>query len=340
MKILIVKLTSFGDVIHTFPAISDLRSQRPDIQIDWLVEDSFAPFVALHPAVSTIHPASFRRLRSPPSRWARIPMEAIRLGRALRAARYDYVVDMQGLLKSAIPALLAGRGVAGYDADSARERAASRLYRWGIPVPRAMHAVERSRRLLAAAVGYTVPAGQGRYGLRVLDGRDSALPKPYAIAMHAASWETKLWPERNWRGVLEEITAGGRSVVLPWGSPDEKARAERLAVDIDGVHVMRSMLSGADLARVVSGAEFAIGLDSGLMHLATALDVPGIWLFGPTDPGLTGPYGKDQTVLASRYPEAPCRRRTCDREPGGHCCMQAIDPYDVVDAIQALTSQS
>ena len=254
--------------------------------------------------MSKIHPVSFRRLRSPPSRWALLPMEAIRLGRTLRAARYDLVVDMQGLLKSAIPALLAGKGIAGYDGDSAREPAASRLYRWRIAVPRAMHAVERSRRLLAAAVGYRAPAGQGRYGLRVLDGRDSALPKPYAIAMHAASWETKLWPERNWRGVLSEITAGGRSVVLPWGSPDEKARAERLAVDIDGVHVMPTMLSGADLARVVGGADFAIGLDSGLMHLATALDVPGIWLFGPTDPGLTGPYGKDQTVLASTYPRS------------------------------------
>ncbi len=336
MKILIVKLTSFGDVIHTFPAISDLRAARPDVEIDWLVEEAFAPFVALHPAISTIHPVSFRRLRSPPTRWALLPMEAIRLGRTLRGRRYDFVVDMQGLLKSAIPALLAGKGIAGYDAESAREPAASRLYRWPIGVPRAMHAVERSRRLLAAAVGYRAPAGQGVYGLRVLGGRDTPVAGRYAIAMHSASWETKLWPERNWRGVLSEITAGGRSVVLPWGSPDEKARAERLAVDIDGVHVLPTMLSGADLARVVSGADFAIGLDSGLMHLATALDVPGIWLFGPTDPGLTGPYGKDQTVLASTYPEAPCRRRVCDREPGGHCCMQAIDPYDVIDAVRAL----
>jgi lipopolysaccharide heptosyltransferase I len=338
MKILIVKLTSFGDVIHTFPAVSDLRTLRPEVEIDWLVEEAFAPFVALHPGVTTIHSVSFRRLRSPPTRWPLLPVEAVRLGRRLRARRYDLVVDMQGLLKSALPALLAGRGVAGYDADSAREPAASRLYARRIHVPRAMHAVERSRRLLAAAVGYKLPAGQGRYGLAIPLRADSPidLPARYAMVIHSASWETKLWPEHNWRALLSEIIASGREIVLPWGNAGEKARAERLAVDIEGVNVLPAVLAGADLARVVAGADFAVGLDSGLMHLATALDVPGVWLFGPTDPGLTGPYGRHQTVIASRYSEAPCRRRVCDREPGGRCCMKAVDPYDVVDAVRAL----
>ncbi len=341
MRILIVKLTSFGDVIHTFPAVTDLRAARPDMEIDWLVEEAFAPFVALHPAVATIHSVAFRRLRSPPSRWPLLPVEAVRLGRTLRSRRYDLVVDMQGLMKSALPALLAGRGVAGYDTASAREPAASRLYRWRIAVPQAMHAVERSRRLLAAAVGYKLPVGEGRFGLVVPEGRSGLdLPDRYVFAVHSASWETKLWPERNWRALLAEITAGGLSVLLPWGNPEERARAQRLAVDIQGVHVLPEVLAGADLARVIGGATFAVGLDSGLMHLATALEVPGIWLFGPTDPGLTGPYGKDQTVLASTYPEAPCRRRVCDREPGGHCCMQAIDIYDVIDTVRAAAEPS
>lgn len=341
MRILIVKLTSFGDVIHAFPAISDLKAARPDVEIDWLVEEAFAPFVALHPAVSEIHTIAFRRLRSKASLWPLIPVEATRLGRRLRARRYDLVVDMQGLMKSALPALLAGRGVAGYDADSAREPAATRLYRWKIGVPRAMHAVERSRRLLAGAVGYKLPVGQGRYGLAVpANGPRPDLPPRYAIAMHSASWETKLWPERNWRALLTEITGTGLAVVLPFGSDEERARAQRLAIDIDGVHVLPHVIAGAELARVVTGADFAVGLDSGLMHLAAALDVPGIWLFGPTDPGLTGPYGREQKVLASAYPLAPCRRRLCDAEPGGHCCMQAIDIYDVIDAVRALAETS
>ncbi|MCP4385891.1 MAG: lipopolysaccharide heptosyltransferase I [Hyphomicrobiales bacterium] len=337
MRILIVKLTSFGDVVHTFPAITDLRAARPDIEIDWLVEEAFASFVALHPAVSMVHDVAMRRLRARPARWPRLVGETARLGRTLRRRRYDQVVDMQGLMKSALPALLAGRGVIGYDADSAREPAASRMYRWRIGVPRSMHAVERSRRLLAAAIGYDLPSGQGQYGLNVPAVADGGLdlPVPYAIVMHSASWETKLWPERNWRSLLAEIVGGGRGVVLPWGNAEEQARAQRLAVDIPDVHVLPQVMSGASLARVIAGADIAVGLDSGMMHLAAALDVPGIWLFGPTDPGLTGPYGSGQTIIASTYPEAPCRRRRCDRERGGRCCMTAVDIFEVMDAVNA-----
>ncbi|WP_421724380.1 lipopolysaccharide heptosyltransferase I [Bauldia sp.] len=337
MKVLIVKLTSFGDVVHTFPAVTDLAAARPGVEIDWLVDESFAPFVALHPAVTTVHSLAQRRLRARPTNWPRLVGESARLGRALRRRRYDHVVDMQGLMKSALPALLAGRGVAGLDAASARESAASRLYARRIGVPRAMHAVERSRRLLATAVGYPVPAGQGRYGLSVSKGgaQRFGVEAPYAVAIHSASWETKLWPERNWRALLTEMTAGGRAVVLPWGSPNEMARAQRLAVDIAGVHVLPEVLSGDALTSVIAGADLAVGLDSGLMHLAAALDVPGVWMFGPTDPGLTGPYGRAQTVIASTYPEAPCRRKTCDREARGHCCMEAIGVDEVRDAIAA-----
>lgn len=338
MRILIVKLTSFGDVVHTFPAVTDLKAARPDVEIDWLVEDAFAPFVALHPGVSMVHSIAMRHLRARPARWPRLVGESARLGRTLRRRRYDHVVDMQGLMKSALPALLAGRGVIGYDAESAREPAASRLYRWRIKVPRAMHAVERSRRLLAAAIGYDLPLGQGSHGLVVPPDRTEglALPVPYAIAMHSASWDTKLWPERNWRSLLAEIVGGGRGVVLPWGNEEEQARARRLAVDIPDVFVLPQKMAGAALARVIAGADFAVGLDSGLMHLAAALDVPGVWLFGPTDPGLTGPYGVNQTVIASKYPEAPCRRRACDRESGGRCCMAAVDIYDVMDTVNAV----
>ena len=340
MKILIVKLTSFGDVIHTFPAITDLRAARPDIEIDWLVEEAFAPFVALHPAISTIHSGAFRRLRSPPSRWPLLPVEADPPRPHAARRRYDLVVDMQGLLKSALPALLAGAGSPATTrrAPANRPRAAS--IAGGSPF--------RGRCMRSSGAAGCLPRpsaikrrpGRGVSAWGAGRQRPAGWPERYAIAMHSASWETKLWPERNWRALLAEITAGGARSSCPGARPDEKARAERLAVDIDGVHVLPDVLSGADLARVIGGADFAIGLDSGLMHLATALDVPGIWLFGPTDPGLTGPYGKDQTVLASTYPEAPCRRRVCDREPGGHCCMQAIDIYDVIDAVRAAAEPS
>ena len=229
-------------------------------------------------------------------------------------------------MKSALPARLAGP-VSGYDAESAREPAAARLYRRRFAVPRAMHAVERTRRLLAAAVGYPVPETTGRFRHCRRTARPTpalGLPPRYAMVMHAASWPTKLWPEEHWRALLPVIAVGGRGIVLPWGNAEEKARAERLAAGIPGAMVLPRVMAGAELARVIAGAEFAVGLDSGLMHLAAALDVPGVWLYGPTDPGLTGPYGEGQIVIQSTWPKAPCRRRTCDDTPGGDCCMRAI----------------
>ncbi len=334
MRLLIVKLSSFGDVIHTFPAITDLKAARPDITVDWLVEEGFAPFVALHPGVAEIQTLAFRRLRKPPSRWPQLIRHAARLRRTLAGRHYDLVVDLQGLLKSALPARLAGP-VSGYDAESAREPAAARLYRYRFAVPRRMHAVERTRRLLAAAVGYAVPEGTGHYGIAAGGPPDPALglPARYAMAMHAASWPTKLWPEEHWHALLPALAAEGRGVVLAWGNADEKARAERLAGGVPGAVVLPRVMAGAELAAVIGGAELAVGLDSGLMHLAAALDVPGIWLYGPTDPGLTGPYGKGQTVIQSSWRDAPCRRRSCGDTPAGDCCMRAIGVAAVAEAI-------
>ena len=336
MRILIVKLSSFGDVIHTFPALTDLKAARPDIEVDWLVEEGFVPFVALHPGVSEVHALALRRLRRPVARWPQLAGTLRGLRRILRARSYDQVVDLQGLMKSALPARLAGP-VTGYDADSAREPAATRLYRRRIAVPRAMHAVERTRRLLAAAVGYAMPDAPGRFGIAAAGPPDPALglPSRYAMAMHAASWPTKLWPEAHWQALLPSLAATGGGLVLPWGNADEKARAERLARDIPGAIVLPRVMAGAELAAVIAGARLAVGLDSGLMHLAAALGVPGIWLYGPTDPGLTGPYGEGQTVIRSTWPKAPCRRRTCADIPTGDCCMRAIGVAAVAGTLGA-----
>jgi heptosyltransferase-1 len=338
MRLLVVKLSSFGDVIHTFPAITDLKAARPDIEVDWLVEESLAPFVALHPGVATIHTLAFRRLRKPPSRWPQLVSATARLRKTLRGRNYDLVIDLQGLMKSALPARLAGP-VIGYDAASAREPAATRLYSRRFAVPREMHAVERTRRLLAAAVGYPVPDGPGRYDIAAAGPPDPALglPPRYAMVMHAASWPTKLWPEEHWRQMLPGLAGAGRGIVFPWGSPDEKTRADRLASGIPGAVVLPRMMAGSELAAVIAGAELAVGLDSGLMHLAAALEVPGVWLYGPTDPGLTGPYGEGQTVIQSTWGKAPCRRRTCTDTPGGDCCMRAIGVEAVALAVSRKT---
>jgi heptosyltransferase-1 len=360
VRILLVKMSSFGDVIHTLPALTDLKRARPEIEIDWVLEEAFAPIAAAHPAVTETIPVAVRSARWPPSRWVTFMIGRTRIRRHFRSRGYDFVLDAQGLIKSAILARQARRPVYGFDAKSARETAASLLYKKTFAVPQGLHAVERTRLLFAAAFGYELPKGEGDFGLwdaargaptratpapawadvatppRPAAGAADAplaLPARYGILIQAASWPSKLWPEDHWQSLLDRLGAEGKSVVIPWGSETERARAKRLATNRAYVHVLPRRLSGAPLIALLQRAEFAIGLDSGLMHLATALGVPGIWLFGPTDPALTGPYGAGQQVLRSLHGEAPCYRRTCTREPGGLCCMRRIEVERVAEAL-------
>lgn len=341
MRALIVRLSSFGDVVHTFPALSDLAAARPDIQVDWLVDKNFSAFAALHPAVGEVIPYAERFLRWPPTRWPARLNARRQLRRDLCERDYDLVIDLQGLLKSARVARLASAPVAGYDANSIREPVASRFYDRRFAVARDIHAVERNRRLLAAALGYEVPAAPGVFGLACESLRSTVdLPTGFCILMHSASWPSKLWPEENWRRLIGYLDARKIPVVLPWGSDKEKARAERIAAGNRLSQVLPSRLDGADLAAIVGRARFSVGLDSGLMHLATALDVPGVWLFGPTDPGLTGPYGGNQIIVQSTSPEAPCRTRDCAHGAAGRTCMELVDYDRVVAAVEALVGQT
>jgi heptosyltransferase-1 len=333
MRILLVKLSSFGDVIHAMPALTDLAAERPDVEIDWLVEEGFASIAALHPAVSKVFAVADRRLRWPPSRWPALFAHRNRLRRDLEARRYDLVIDLQGLLKSVATARLAVAPIAGYDAASIREPAASRFYNRTFAVSRELHAVERNRRLLAAALDYRVPDRKGSFGLAKGEGEEQ--PARYAILIHSASWPSKLWPEGEWQRLVRHLADRGLPAILPWGSVEERARARRIAA-AGNATVLAERLGGAELAAVVGGATCAVGLDSGLTHLATALGVPGVWLFGPTDPGLTGPYGDEQTVIQSTNPAAPCRTRDCAHAAGGKSCMDMVDFERVAEAVDAL----
>lgn len=341
MRVLIVRLSSFGDVVHTFPALTDLAAARPDIEVDWLVDKSVAAFSGLHPAVGEIVPYAERFLRWPPSRWpARLKVRR-QLRQKLRERHYDLVIDLQGLLKSARVARLASASIAGYDASSIREPIASRFYDRKYTVARDLHAVERNRRLLASALGYEVPPGQGVFGLATRRSEPvGGVPERFCILVHSASWPSKLWPEENWRRLVGSLAARNIPVVLPWGSGDEKTRAERLAADNRLAYVLPARLDGADLAAIVGMARLAVGLDSGLMHLATALDVPGVWLFGPTDPGLTGPYGGNQTIVQSTSPSAPCGTRDCAHGPAGGTCMELVGYDRVAAAVEGFVERT
>ena len=313
MRVLLVKTSSLGDVIHALPALTDAARAIPGITFDWVVEEGFAEIPTWHPAVGRVIPVAIRRWRK--NIWQTIKSgEWRRFKQSLRAEKYDLVIDAQGLVKSAWLTRYVNAPVAGLDKNSAREPLASRFYQRRLAVARGQHAVERLRQLFAVALGYDLPKGLGDYGLDVERLIELPRNKPYVLFLHGTTWDTKHWPELYWRDLALRMADKGVEVRLPWGNPAEKARAERIANGLSNAVVLPK-LNLAGVARVLASASACVAVDTGLGHLAAALDVPTISLFGPTNPGLTGAYGKVQIHLASDFPCAPCLQKKCTYQP-------------------------
>ncbi|UZE24299.1 lipopolysaccharide heptosyltransferase I [Pseudomonas sp. B21-056] len=313
MRVLLIKTSSLGDVVHTLPALTDAARAIPGIRFDWVVEEGFAEIPTWHPAVGKVIPVAIRRWRK--NLWQTIKSgEWRRFKQGMRAEKYDLVIDAQGLLKSAWLTRYVKAPVAGLDKNSAREPLAARFYSRRLAVARGQHAVERVRQLFAVALGYDLPQSLGNYGLSV--DRLVELPRayPYVVFLHGTTWESKHWPELYWRQLTERMGQFGVVVKLPWGNPLEKARAERIAKGLRNALVLPKLNLGG-MGKVLAGAQACVAVDTGLGHLAAALDVPTISLLGPTNPVLTGAYGKGQIHLASDFPCAPCMQKQCTYPP-------------------------
>ena len=290
MRILLVKTSSLGDVIHNLPVVADIQQHIPGARIDWCVEESFADIPCLHPAVSDVITVAIRRWRKRLTS-GQVWQEIGDLRRRLQAGAYDRVIDTQGLVKSAIVARWAGVPVSGYDRNSIREPLAALAYRQHFAVATDLHAVERNRRLVGAALGYA-PTGAPEYGIRPPEMVFDWLPKNkrYVVLLSATSRDDKLWPEAHWVALGRALAARGLVALLPGGSALERERAARLAGQITGA-VALPALNIAALAAVLNGACACVGVDTGLTHLAVALAVPTVALYTATDPGLTGVLG-------------------------------------------------
>ena len=336
--ILIVKTSSLGDVVHTLPAISDAIEALDDIRFDWVVEEAFAAIPGWHPGVDQVIPVALRRWRKD-WRTARRREWPAFLER-LRARRYDWILDAQSLLKSAWLCLKARGPAAGPAWRSAREPLASLAYRKRIAVPRDLHAVQRTRRLFASALGYAVPDGEIHYGLDRARLRPSAELEaliregPYVMFLHATTWATKHYPETSWAALIAYAADAGLRVLLPWGTDEEQARAQRLAKP----HPLTTVVPRQDLdgmATLLAEAQGVIAVDTGLAHLAAALDTPLIGLYGATDPTRTGTLGRNQQHLSAQRNCAPCLARRCRQVSSGDPpCYASITPIDVWRALE------
>ncbi|HVZ53917.1 MAG TPA: lipopolysaccharide heptosyltransferase I [Pseudolabrys sp.] len=290
--ILFIKTSSLGDVIHHMPALTEARRHCPDARFAWLVEEAFAPLVALHPAVGAVLPVAWRRWRKSLLAPATCG-EIARSLRAIRARRYDEIVDSQGLLRSAVIARLARGRRHGYAWGSIREPFASVFYDVRHRVSRSLHAVERNRILTGLALGYA-PEGAPDFGL---DRARFATSGPrYAVLLHATARADKQWQEQNWIALGRSLAAAGLELVLPWGTAEERARSERLARALPGARVPeRAPLD--QVAGLIAGARIVVGVDTGLLHLAAALGVPLVAIFTASSPALTRPVGNGAMVV-------------------------------------------
>lgn len=295
LKILLVKTSSLGDVVHNLPMVSDIRALFPEAEIDWVVEEPFAAIPALHPGVNAVLPVALRRWRK--ALFARRTLEEIRAFiHRLQEKTYDIILDSQGLLKSALIARRAYGARAGLDRNSAREPLAALFYDYTVAIEKNRHAVERNRLLAGKVLGY-VPETPVDYGITA---PDAALPwladAPYAVFLHATSRDDKLWPEPRWIELGERFNTQGVRCVLPWGNAAEQARSQRLAERIANSSVP-PRLTLDEAAALLARARVVIGVDTGLAHLAAALNAPTVALYCATEPGLTGVHTSNARAI-------------------------------------------
>ena len=291
--ILLVKTSSLGDVVHNLPVVSDVRRHLPDAQIDWAVEAAFASIPRLHPSVCRVIPLALRRWRRSLLH-AGTRAEIGRFVRELRAQSYDAIIDTQGLFKSAMVARAARGPCYGLDWTSSREPLRA-FYDRTLRVPWGQHAVQRNRSLAAQALGYTLTT-PADYGIEVPQRTLGWLPAGgYAVLLHATSADTKLWPETRWIELSKYLISNNISCVLPWGSAAEHARSQRLAAAMTGA-VVPPALALEDVAALLGRAHVVVGVDTGLTHLAAALNAPTVGVYCATDPAATGLYAGARAV--------------------------------------------
>ena len=282
---LVVRPSSLGDVVHALALVSDVEEHCPGLAIDWVAEEAYAPLLRLDPRIRRIVPLALRRWRhellAPATRRAFATFRA-----DLRRETYVAILDLQEQLKGAVVARMA-RGVRhGFDRASIREPAAALLDDVHHPVPRDLHFLDRCRALAGAALGYQVQ-GPPRWRFEATTQAPAAPASPYVIAFHATSRSDKLWPEERWRHLLAHLASAGFAALLPSGSEEEAARSRRIAQGSDKTIALPPQTL-PELAALIHSARLALGVDTGLTHLAAALGTPTVSLFTVTDPARAG----------------------------------------------------
>lgn len=311
MRVLFVKLTSMGDLIHALPAITDASRAIPGISFDWVIDKKFSEVAKWHPAVKNIVPSSHRK-------WKKDFIGSMKRGeiqqfiRAVRKEKYDLVIDGQTSMKSAFIMLLTRGLRCGLDQHSSREWLAHLAYQRKYYVDKQWHAIKRLRYLFSKVLGYPFIDTQPDYGIAntTFEIPTLALPKPYLVLVHNASWQSKLWPEAYWRQLIVLAERDGFNVLLPWGNEAEKQRAARIAHRHLNAYVL-PFCTLSQHATILKNSKGAICSDTGLSHLAAALNVPAVTLYGSTSTQFIGTTGLHQQHMVTAFACKKCYKQEC-----------------------------
>lgn len=305
MRILVVRLSSMGDVIHALPAVATLKHSFPHSHVSWMIRTRWVPLLEGNPFVDEVIP--FERTLS----------GIMGARRKLREQRFDLAIDFQGLLQSALVASASRADrIAGFHRSQVREKAAALFYSMCVET-RSQHVVDRNLELVAAAGAssllHSFPLPEGFPEGQLPNGN-------FVLASPLAGWGSKQWPVEFYQELAERLNVP----LVVNGPPD----AGDILSRIRGAHVHLSGIGG--LIHATRRAQAVIGVDSGPLHLAAALSKPGVAIFGPTDPLRNGPYGGTIRVLRSAHVVT-----TYKRASRGHDSMRAISPADVLEALPA-----
>lgn len=337
MRVLLIKTSSMGDLIHTLPALTDAGHAIPGITFDWVVETPFAEIPHWHPLVKKVIPVSLRRWRK------NILSSATRsewheLRKQLRAEDYDLVLDAQGLVKSAFLTWFTSGVPTGLDWGSARESLASLFYTRKCKVNFYQHAVVRMRSLFSQALDYDLPTSAPMFGIdkKSFYRADS---EKYVVFLHGTTWTTKQWPEEYWIRLANMAGQSGYRVKISGGNDEEVARANRIAQTSPYVDVLPRLDINA-MATLLANANGAVAVDTGFGHLAGALQVPSVSIYGATNPEFTGALGS--LHLAANFPCAPCLSRHCSFKEAADvtpACYGTISPTQVWMALKGVIAK-
>lgn len=288
LKILVVRLSSLGDIIHTYPMLYDIKKKLPNATIDWLVDENFINLLELNPLVGNIISVPLRK-------WKKNKLSFVSnfIKWRKQTTTYDYIIDSQGLLKSAILAKCFNGPIYGLGRNSIREKLASLFYNKRFETGKQLLAITKNRILASMIFGYDIDIATANFGLLNLKAIDNQLPfdKPYVIFFHATSKDSKKYSKDNWTQLAKYLIENHNlSVILPFGTEQEKIDSiyiKRL-INSDKVFVPDTTFDYTKLTTLISNAEFIFGVDTGLIHLANALNKKLIAIYVDTNPNKTG----------------------------------------------------